>query len=172
MLRRVHTPSLSKLDALKRKLRDFPTRRRLLTIKEFTVYLDALHKMRRSVAGLAEQVHRQGHRNAQEAYLARVGRVFLDAPPAVLEEFIVNRPNRAGSNLHAAALARIRNEGLPHEKLAEWGRKGAQTRWKKPLAGVVNPADAVTTPIPDESLPSVSSVASAPSSASPERFQL
>jgi hypothetical protein len=135
--RRVHTPNLSKLDALDRKLRGFPTRRRLLTVKEFALYLDALRQMRRSVAGLARQVRRYNHNASQERYLGRVGRLFLDAPADVLERFILNRGNRAGSNLHAVALARMRNDGLPREKLAEWGSKGAQARWEKRPATTV-----------------------------------
>jgi hypothetical protein len=64
-------------------------------------------------------------RDKQEAYLARIGRLFLDAPADVLEKFILNRRNLAGSNLHAAALARMRSDRLPREKLAEWGRRAS-----------------------------------------------
>jgi len=128
---RVHLPNLAKLDALERELRTFPTRRRFLTVKQFPAYADALRRMRRTMAGLTEQMRKSQHRDRQEAYLARVGRLFLDAPPDVLESFILNRSNNAGSNLHATALARMRNDGLSHEKLAEWGRRGAQARWAK-----------------------------------------
>jgi hypothetical protein len=128
---RVHVPNLAKLDELEQELREFPRRRRLLTIPQFMVWADELRQMRRSVVGLAEEVRKSQHSDRQEAYLARFGRLFLEAPGDVLESFILNRPNKAGSNLHAVALARMRNHGLPRDKLAEWGRKGAAARWAK-----------------------------------------
>jgi hypothetical protein len=135
--RRVHAPNLSKLDALESQLRSFPTRRRLLTVKQFSAYMDALRQMRGSVAALGIQLRKCRHNARQERYLARIGRLFLDAPPAVLEGFILNRNNRRGSNFHAAALARMRGEGLTREKLAEWGRKGAEARWRNSRAATV-----------------------------------
>jgi hypothetical protein len=128
---RVHVPNLSKLSVLEHELRELPTRRKLLTVKEFATYVDVLRRMQRCVAGLAAQVRGFQHLHRQEAYKARIGRIFLDAPDELLESFIVNRRNRTGSNLHAAFLARIRNDRLPREKLVEWGRKGAQARWAR-----------------------------------------
>jgi hypothetical protein len=104
-------PNLFKLNALGHELRAFPTRWRLLTVKEFQTYADAPLRTRLSVAGLAKQVRKSQHRDRQEAYLARIGRLFLDAPDDMLESLILNRRNSAGWNLHAAALARMRNDG-------------------------------------------------------------
>jgi hypothetical protein len=129
--RRVHVPNLSKLDALERELREFPTRRRLLTIKQFATFMDVIRRLRRSVAGLAGRVRKCEHRARQAAYLARIGRLFLDAPDEVLESFIFNRRNRAGANVHAVALARKRGVNLPPAKFAEWGRRGAEALWAK-----------------------------------------
>lgn len=124
-------PNLSKLDALERQLREFPTRRRLLTIKQFATFTDTIRRLRRSVAGLTGQVRKYEHRARQAAYLARIGRLFLDAPDDVLERFILSRQNRAGANVHAVALARKREAKLTSAKLAEWGRKGAEVLWQK-----------------------------------------
>jgi hypothetical protein len=44
--------------------------------------------LRRSVAGLTGQVRKYEHRARQAAYLARIGRLFLDAPDEILERFI------------------------------------------------------------------------------------
>jgi hypothetical protein len=119
------------LDALERELREFPTRRRLLTIKQFATFTDTIRQLRRSVAGLTGQVRKYEHRARQAAYLARIGRLFLDAPDEVLERFILSRQNAAGENVHAVALALKRSLMLPPRQLAEWVRKGAQARWAK-----------------------------------------
>jgi hypothetical protein len=88
---RVYVPNLDKLSGLERELREFPTRRRLLTVKQFLTYADALRRMRRAVAGLAQRVRKSQHSEGQEAYLARIGRLFLDAPADVLAGFVLNR---------------------------------------------------------------------------------
>lgn len=92
---RVHSPNLTKLQALKRELETFPTRRRLLKRSEFRVYADALRRMQRTIAGLVRRVQKSGHRGMEERYLARIGRLFLEAPDDVLEAFIVSRRNRS-----------------------------------------------------------------------------
>jgi hypothetical protein len=91
----------------------------------------ASRSRRRSVAGLAQQARKSQHRDRQEAYLARIGRLFLDAPADVLESFILDRRDKKGANIHAVALARKRNANLPRERLSEWGRKGAEALWRK-----------------------------------------
>jgi hypothetical protein len=157
--RRVHAPNLSELEALERELQELPTRRRLLTIKQFRVYTDALWRLKRAVAGLIDQVMRYDHGRRQERYLARVGRLFLDAPPEVVERFILNRGDRRGANLHAVALARRRSSRLSREKLSEWGRKGAHSLWAK-RGKAIAPAQPKASPA--ESSPNEAPVPTAP----------
>jgi hypothetical protein len=128
---RVHAPHLAKLQSLVRELDTFPTRRRLLKRSEFRVYADALRQTRRAIAGLIRKVQKAEHCGRQERYLARVGRLFLDAPDDMLESFIIGRRNKSGKNLHAAALARMRAENLRRGQLSEWGRRGARARLQK-----------------------------------------
>ena len=156
---RVHPPNLTKLQSLVRELETFPTRRRLLKRSEFRIYTDALRRMRRTQAGLIRKVEQAEHRGRQERYLARIGRLFLDAPDDVLESFIVGRRNRSRKNLHAAALARMRAANLRPGQLSEWGRRGAQARLDKRLVRI----DAQTT-----SIPAASSLNEDPASNAPE----
>jgi hypothetical protein len=156
---RIHAPDLAKLNALERELETFPTRRRLLKRSEFRVYANTLRRMQRTIAGLISRVRESGHRAREERYLARIGRLFLDAPDDVLESFIVSRRNRSGKNLHAAALARMRAANLRPGQLSEWGRRGVQVRLEKrriagtkvesipsPLASSTNENPASTAP--------------------------
>jgi hypothetical protein len=157
---RVHPPNLAKLKSLERKLEMFPTRRRLLKRGEFRAYADALRRIQRAIFGLIHKIQNSEHRSRQERYLARVGRLFLDAPDDVLESFIVSRRTRSGHNLHATALARIRASKLPPGQLAEWGRRGAQARLqKRSITAIDGPRTN-----PGASLPNAVPVSTAPES--------
>jgi hypothetical protein len=133
---RVHAPRLAKPQALERELGRFPTRRRLLKRSEFRVYADVLRRMRRTLAALIHRVQGCAHRDRQERYLARIGRILLDAPDEVLESFIVGRRNQSGRNLHAAAMARMRAANLRPEQLSEWGRRGRRRDWTNASLGL------------------------------------
>jgi hypothetical protein len=156
---RVHAPNLAKLQTLEKELEVFPTRRILLKRSEFRVYADALRRMRRTVSGLIRQVRECEHRSGQDRYLARIGRLFLDAPDEVLESFIVSRRNRSGKNLHAAALARIRAANLQPGQLSEWGRRGARVRLEKHRVAKIG---GESTPSPTASSPNETQVSNAP----------
>ncbi len=148
---RVHVPNLAKLKALERVLEAFPTRRRLLKRSEFRIYTDVLRPMRRVLAGLMGKVEQAAHRGRQERYLARIGRIFLDAPDEVLESFIVGRRNQSGKNLHAAAMARLRAANLRPSQLSEWGRRGAQARLRKrSITGVDGPTTSLSASLRNE----------------------
>jgi hypothetical protein len=99
------------------------------------------------------KIRQSEQRDYQQRYLARVGQIFLDASPEVLEGFILTRRNQAGRNVHAAALARLRR-ATPHQ-LSEWGRRSAEVRRQKRLTAVVAPTSS-----PAESFSSESAAAS------------
>jgi hypothetical protein len=96
--KRINTPSLVRLERLEKEIAAVPVRRKLLTRKEFGIHMDALHRMQGAVVGLKRKVEAAENYRAQERYLARVGQIFLDAPPDVLETFIVSR--RPGRKRH------------------------------------------------------------------------
>jgi hypothetical protein len=81
---------------------------------------------------MIRKVQQSEHRAAQLRYLARVGQIFLDASPEVVERFIITRRNRAGRNLHAAAMARMKR--ATPQQLAEWGRRGGEVSQRKRLS--------------------------------------
>ena len=152
--RQIHLPKLTQLEALAKEVETLPTRRKCLTRKEFGIYVDALRQMRGVIAGLMRKVQDAGHRARQDRYLVKIGQLFLDAPPDVLEGFILTRRNQAGRNLHAAALARMR--AATPQQLSEWGRRSAEVRrQKRPLI-----AAAASTPSPSVSSANESATAS------------
>jgi hypothetical protein len=77
-------------------------------------------------------VRESNHCARQERYLARIRRPFLDAPDNLPEAFIIGRRNHSGKNVHAAALARMRDRDPPAESTFRMGRRrGVQVRLEK-----------------------------------------
>ena len=142
--RRIDVPKLTQLEKLERDLATFPTRRKLLTKKQFALYMDGLRQMRGAIAGMIRKVQNIGGRADQDRYVMKIGRLFLDAPPNVLETFIASRRNSRGRNLHAVAMARLRR--ATPQQLAEYGRRGGKATQAKARALSAAAAESTTTP--------------------------
>jgi hypothetical protein len=155
--RNLRIPSVVRLEGLATQVTMLPTRRRCLKRREFQIYLDTVHRLRDAIVVAIRKIRQFEQRDYQQRYLARVGQIFLDAPPDVLEGFILTRQDQAGRNLHAAALARLRR--ATPQQLSEWGRRSAEVRRQK---RALTAADGPT------SSPSVSSRNGVPAPAAPE----
>jgi hypothetical protein len=127
--RNLQMPSVVRLEGLLEQIETLPTRRKCLTRAEFRVYLDTVLRVRDAIVVAIRKIRQSEQRDYQQRYLARVGQIFLDAPPDVLEGFILTRRNQAGRNVHAAALARMRS--ATPQQLSEWGRRSAEVRRQK-----------------------------------------
>jgi hypothetical protein len=114
-----HLSGAAKLPISHRKaVETLPTRRKRLKRSEFKIYLDTMRRLRGAIVVAIRKIWQSEQRDYQQRYLAVVGQIFLDAPPDVLEGFILTRRNQAGRNLHAAALARMR--AATPQQLSEW----------------------------------------------------
>jgi len=160
--RQVHVPKLAKLEAVEREIALVPTKRRLLTISQFRIYMDGLRQVRSAIAGLKREVQEVRHRARQDRYLVKLGRLVTDAPDDVFETFILSRRNKAGRNLHASALARMKR--ADSRQLSEWGKRGAAETNRRRRERELNAA-AAPTPSQSESAPSEVSTAPEPESA-------
>ena len=110
------------------------------------IYLDTVLRLRDAIVVAIRKIRQSEQRDYQQRYLARVGQIFLDAPPDVLEGFILTRRNQAGRNAHAAALARMR--AATSQQFSEWGRRSAEVRRQKRLsaAAVATTTQSVASP--------------------------
>jgi hypothetical protein len=127
--RNLQMPSVVRLEGLAKEVETLPTRRKLLKRSEFKIYVDTVLRLRDAISVAIRKIRQSEQRDYQQRYLARVGQIFLDATPDVLEGFILTRQNQAGRNVHAAALARMRR--ATPQQLSEWGRRGAESRRQK-----------------------------------------
>jgi hypothetical protein len=152
-LRRLKIPSLVRLEGLAKQVAMLPTRRKCLKRGEFQIYLDTVHRLRNAIAMAIRRIQQLEHRDEQLKHLARIGQIFIDADDAVLSTFIVSRRNRAGRNLHAAAMAALRRASS--QQLSAWGKAGVAARRQKALAS----AAVSSTPSPAESVSSESGTA-------------
>jgi hypothetical protein len=161
--RHIHVPDLAEFDALEQRLAALPDRRTHLTVQEFKVVADVIRKLREAVAGLRHRVVRTEGRWAHDRYLARVGKLVVDGSPELLESYIAGRHNRAGRNVHAAAMGRLRAAKLGPARLSEWGRRCAAARREKRRAAMYGestssapeslPNEIPAPPVPELTLP-------------------
>ena len=127
--RNLQIPSTVRLEGLLEQIQTLPTRRKCLTRAEFKVYLDTVLRVRDAIVVAIRKIRQSKQRDYQQRYLARVGQIFLDATPDVLEGFILTRRNQVGRSVHAVAMARMRR--ATSQQLSEWGRRGAEVRRQK-----------------------------------------
>jgi len=148
--RNLRIPSVARLEGLAKQVTMLPTRRKCLKRREFQIYLDTVHRLRDAIVVAIRKIRQSEQRDCQQRYLARVGQIFLDAPPDVLEGFILTRRNQAGRNLHAAALARLRR--ATPQQLSEWGRRSAEVRrQKRALSSAAGPTSSPSVASANES---------------------
>jgi hypothetical protein len=123
---RARLPSLKQLDHLAEEIEGLAGDRRL-TARQFKTYRKAVARIYCAMVRMRLELTRVQHGARQQDYLARVGRMVLDAPDDVLSKFLTGRCDRAGHNLHAIALARRRQ--ATHLQLSAWGAAGARALW-------------------------------------------
>src|SRR5215469_4330338 len=88
--RRTRIPSLNRLDRLMHQVEVLPAGRRL-TAAQIKVYRDLIVRIYRALLRFRWETQRLQHRARQEAYEARIGRLFLDSSDYVLENFLTGR---------------------------------------------------------------------------------
>jgi len=101
--RNLRMPSVVRLEGLAKEVETLPTRRKLLKRGELKIYFDTVLRLRHAIVVAIHKIRQSEQRDYQQRYLARVGQTFLDAPPDILEGFILTRRNQAGRNVHDAA---------------------------------------------------------------------
>ena len=79
--RNLQMPSVVRLEGLAKEVETLPTRRKLLKRSEFKIYRDTVLRLRAAIVVAIRKIQQSEQRDYQQRYLARVGQIFLDAPP-------------------------------------------------------------------------------------------
>jgi hypothetical protein len=125
--------NLTRLERLSEQIAALPTDRRL-TLRQYRVWIDAIHRLQQRQDRLVQLVRKvMAHQRGLEHRIRRTGALSYAQHEQRLLQYLLAREGSAGKNFYASALIRLAflSGKRTREQCAEWGRKGAASRWSK-----------------------------------------